>query len=155
MSDYNPLNYSMPGFPVLYHVSGFVQTHVHWVSDAFQPSHPLPHPSLALSLPSTRASSNESVLCIRQPKYWSFSFNISPSNEYSGLISFRIDWFDLFAVQGTLKSLLQCHSSKAVLQHLNFFMIQLSRPYIATGKAIVLSIQICWQSDVSAFKYAV
>ena len=88
--------------------------------------------------PSIRVFSNESVLCIRWPKYWSFSFNISPSNEYSGLISFRVNWFDLFSVQGTLKSLLQYHSSKAsILQHSAFFIVQLSHPYMTTGKAIV------------------
>ena len=84
--------------------------------------------------------SNESVLCIRLPKYWSFSFSISPFNEYSGLISFRIDWFDLLAVQGTLKSLLQHHRSKAsVLQGSTFFIVQLSHPYMTTGKTIALT----------------
>ena len=87
-----------------------------------------------------RVFSNESALLIRQPKYWSFSFSISPSKEYSGLISFRIDWFDLLAVQGTLKSLLQHHSSKAsILQHSAFFTIQLSHPYMNTGKTIALT----------------
>ena len=91
--------------------------------------------------PSIRVFSNESVLRIRWPKYWSFSFSISPSNEYSGLISFRMDWFDLLVVQGTLKSLLQHHSSKAsVLQHSAFFVVQLSYPYITTGKTIALTI---------------
>ena len=90
--------------------------------------------------PSIRVFSNESILCIRWPKYWSFSFSIHPSNEYSGLISFRIDWLDLLAVQGTLKSLLQHHSSKAsILQHSAFFMVQLSHPYITTGKIIALT----------------
>ena len=90
--------------------------------------------------PSIRVFSNESVLHIRWPKDWSFSFSISPSNEYSGLISFRIDWFDLFAVQGTLKSLLQHHSSKAsVLWHSAFFTVQLSHPYMTTGKTIALT----------------
>ena len=85
--------------------------------------------------PSIRVFFNESVLCIRWPEYWSLSFSISPSNEYSGLISFRMDWLDLFAVQGTLKSLLQHHSSKAsILQHSVFFIVQLSHPYITTGK---------------------
>ena len=87
--------------------------------------------------PSIRAFSSESALCIRWPKYWSFSFSIHPSNEYSGLISFRMDWFDLLAVQGTLKSLLQQHSSKAsVLQHSAFFMVQHSHLYMTTGKTI-------------------
>ena len=90
--------------------------------------------------PSIRVFSNESVLHLRWPKYWSFSFSISPSNEYSGLISFRIDWFDLIAVQGTLKSLLQHHSSKAsILQHSAFLMVQLSHPYMTTGKTIALT----------------
>ena len=92
--------------------------------------------------PSIRVFSNESVLHIRWPKYWSFSFSISPFNEYSGLISFKIDWFDLLAVQGTLKSLLQHHSSKAsILQHSTFFMVQLSHPYMTTGKTIALTRQ--------------
>ena len=90
--------------------------------------------------PSIRVFSSESDLCIRWPKYWSFSFNISPSNEYSGLISFRMDWLDLLAVQGTLKSLLQHHSSKAaILQHSAFFIVQFSHPYMTTGKTIVLT----------------
>ena len=90
--------------------------------------------------PSIRVFSNQSVLCIRWPKYWSFSFSISPFNEYLGLISFRMDWLDLLAVQGTLKSLLQHHSSKAsVLGHSSFFMIQLSHPYMTTGKTIALT----------------
>ena len=95
----------------------------------------LPPPSI---FPSIRVFSNESALCIRWPKYWSFSFNISPSNEYSGLISFRMDWLDLLAVQGSLKSLLQHHSSKAsILQYSDFFMVQLLNPYMTTGKTIV------------------
>ena len=90
--------------------------------------------------PSVRVFSNESVLCIRWPKYWSFSLNISPSNEYSGLISFRIERFDLLAVQGTLKNFLQHHSSKAaILQHVAFFIDQLSHPYMTTGKTIALT----------------
>ena len=99
------------------------------------------HPLLLLPsiLPSIRVFSNESVIGIRWPKYWSFNFNISPSNEYSGLISFRIDWLDLLAVQGTLKSLLQHRSSKvSILQHSAFFMVQLSHPYVTTGKTIAL-----------------
>ena len=91
-------------------------------------------------LPSIRVFSNESVLCIRWPKYWSFSFNISPSNERPGLISFRMDWLDLFAVQGTLKNLFQHHSSKAsILQRSAFFTVQLSHPYMTTGKTIALT----------------
>ena len=100
------------------------------------------HPLLLLPsvFPSIRAFSNESALCIRWPKYWSFSFSVCPSNEHPGLISFRMDWFDLLAVQGTLKSLLQHHSSKAsVLWHSDFFLIQLSHPYMTTGKIIALA----------------
>ena len=104
--------------------------------------HPL---LLPLSIfPSIRVFSNESVLCIRWPKYWSFSFNISPSNEYSGLISFRMDWLDLLAVQGTLKSLLQHHSSEtSVLQLSAFFIVWLSHPYMITGKTLALTRQAC------------
>ena len=99
------------------------------------------HPFLLLpsNFPNIRVFSNESALCIRWPKYWSFSFNISPSNEHWGLISFRMDWLDLFAVQGTLKSLLQHHSSKAsILWGSAFFIVQLSHPYMTTGKSIAL-----------------
>ena len=97
----------------------------------------LPWPSM---FPSIKVFSNQSVLHIRWPKYWTFSFSISPSNEYSGLISFRMDWLDLFAVQGTLNSLLQHHSSKAsVLWHSAFFMVQLSHPYMTTRKTIALT----------------
>ena len=132
---------SMPGLPVPHHHPEFAQTHVHWISDAIQPSRPLSPPSPpVLNLPSIRVFSNESVLWIRWPKYWSFSFSISPSYEYSGLISFRIDWFDFLAVQGTLKSLLQHHSSKAsTLWCPAFFMVQLSHLYMTTGKTIVLT----------------
>ena len=102
--------------------------------------------------PSIRVFSNESALHIRWPKDWSFSFSISPSNEYSRLISFRMDWLDLLAVQGTLKSLLQYHSSKpSILQHSVFFMVQLSYPYMTTGKTVALKMDLCWQSNVSAF----
>ena len=97
---------------------------------------------LSSVFPSIRVFSNESALHIRWPKYWSFSFNISPSNEHPGLIAFRIDWLDLFAIQGTLKSLLQHHSSKAsILLHSAFFIVQLSFPYMTTGKPIALTIQ--------------
>ena len=112
--------------------------------------YPLLHPPSIF--PSIRVFSNESVLHIRWPKYWSFSFSISPSNEYSGLISFRMNWLDLLAVQGTLKSLLQHHSSKAsIIQHSAFFIVQLSHPYMTTGKTIALTRLLCWQSNVSAF----
>ena len=137
----NPMDCSMPGFPVHHHLPEFTQTHVHWVYDSIQPSHP--HCPLLL-LPSIfskiRIFSSESALCIRWPKYWSFSFSISPSNEYSGLISFTVNWFDLLAVQGTLKSLLQHHSSKAsILLCSAFFIVQLSHPYKTTGKTIALT----------------
>ena len=111
------------------------------------------HPLLLLPsiLPRIRVFSNESVLRIRWPKYWSLSFNISPSNEHPGLISFRMDWLDLLAVQGTLKSLLQHHSSKAsILQCSAFFTVQLSHPYMTTRKTIAWT-DIFWQSNVSAF----
>ena len=110
-------------------------------------------PLLLLSsiFPTIRAFSNESVLRIRWPKYWSFSFSISPSNEYSGLISFRMDWFDLLVVQGTLKNLLQHHSSKAsILWCSAFFIVQLSYPYMTTGETISLTRQT-FDSNVSAF----
>ena len=112
------------------------------------------HPLLLLRsvFPSIRVFSNESVLCIRCPQYWSFSFSISPSDEYSGLISFRIYGLDLLSVQGTLKSLLQCHSSKAsILWCSAFFIVQLSHPYVTTGKAIALKMDLCWQSIISVF----
>ena len=132
----DPMNRSMPGLPVHHQLPEFTQTHVHWVGDAIQPSHPPP----VLIFPSIRVFSNESALHIRWPKYWSFSLNISPSNEYSGLISLRMDWLDLLAVQGTLKSLLQHHSSKAsVLWHSAFFTVQLSHPYKTTGKIRALT----------------
>ena len=138
----DPMDYSTPGFPVLHYLPEFAQTHVDWVSDAIQPSHPLSSHSLLPSIfPSIRVFSSGSVLCIRWPKYWSFSFSISPSNDYSGLISFRIDWFDLLAVQGILKSLLQHHSSKAsILWRSAFFMVQPSHPYVTTGKTVALTI---------------
>ena len=110
----------------------FTQTHIHWVSDAIQPSHPPLSPSPPASNPSQHQGLfHESTLCMRWPKYWSFSFSISPSNEHSGLISFRMDWLYLLAVQGTLKSLLQHHSSKAsILRCSAFFTVQLSHPYM-------------------------
>ena len=138
----DPMECSTPGFPVHHQLPELAQTHVRWVGDAIQPSHPLSSPSPSIHLPSVLPSifSNESVLRIRWPKYWSFSFNISPSNEYSGLISFRIDWLDLLAVQGTLKSLLQHHSSKAsILWHSAFFIVQFSHPDMTTEKAIALT----------------
>ena len=109
----NPMDCSTPGLPVYHQLPESTQTHVHRVSDAIQPSHPLSSPSPpAFKLSQHKVFSNESVLCIKWPKYWTFSFSISPSNEYSGLIPFRMEWLDLLAVQGTLKSLLQHHSLK-------------------------------------------
>ena len=108
------MNRSTPGLSVHHQLPEFTQTHIHQVSDAIQPSHPLSSPSLLSPIPpSIRVFSNESTLCMRWPKYWSFSFSIIPSKDIPGLISFRMDWLDLLAVQGTLKGLLQHHSSKA------------------------------------------
>ena len=130
---------STPSFPVHHQLPELAQTHVHWVGDAIQPSHPLFLSSIFLSI---RVFSNESALCIRWPKYWSFSFSISLSNEYSGLISFRTDWLNFIAVQGTLKSLLQHHSSKAsIVWRSAFFIVQLSHPYMTIGKIIALTVQ--------------
>ena len=138
VSDHNPMDCSTPGFPVHRQFPELAQTHVHQVGDAIQPSHPLSSPSPAFNLPSIRVFSKESVLSIRWLKYWSFS--ISPSNKYSGLSFFGIDLFDLLAVQGTLKSLLQHHSSKAsILWHSAFFMIQLSHLYMTPGKTLALT----------------
>ena len=138
---FDPMDCSTPGFPVHHQLLELTQTHVHRVSNAIQPSHPLLSPSTpAFNLSQHQGLFNESVLLIRWPKYWSFSFNISPSNEHSGLISFRMDWLDLLAVQGTPKSLLQHHSSKAsVLQCSAFFTVQLSHPYMTTGKTKALT----------------
>ena len=116
------------------------------------------HPLLLLLsiFTSIRVFSNESALCIRWPKYWSFSFNISPSNEHSELISIRMDWLDLLTVQGTLKSLLQHHSSKAsILQHSAFFIIQLSHPYMTTGKTIALTRRTFVGKVMSVFEHAI
>ena len=125
---------STPGLPVHHQLPESTQTHVHCVGDAIQPSHPLSSPSLpTFSFSQHQGLSNELALCIRCPKFWSFS--ISPSNEYSGLISFRMVRLDLFAIQGTLKSLLQHQSSKAsILWCSAFFIVQLSHPYLTTGK---------------------
>ena len=176
----DPMNRSTPGLPVHHQLPEFTQSHVYRVSDAIQPSHPLFSPSppapkpmsiesvmpsnhlilcrtllfLPSIFPSIRIFSNESALSIRWPKYWSFSFSISPSNEHSGLI-FRMDWLDLLAVQGTLKSILQHHSSKAsILRRSVFFTVQLSHPYMTTGKTIALTRQT-FVGNVSAFEYAI
>ena len=137
----DPVDCSMPGFPVLQHLlelpklmcfeSVMPSSHLHFC-----------HPLLLLpsTFPSIRVFSNESTLCISWPKYWNFSLSVSPSSEYSGLVSFRIDWLDLLAVRGTLKSLLQHHSAKtSIPQRSAIFMVQLSHPYTTTGKAIALT----------------
>ena len=137
----NPMNRSTPGLPVHHRLPEFSQTSIHRVSDAIEPSHPLSSPSPPAPIPpSARVFSSESTVRMRWPKYWSFSFSVSPYNEHPGLISFRVDWLDLLAVQGTLKSLLQHHSSKAsILRRSAFFTVQLSRPYMTTGKTIALT----------------
>ena len=137
----DPMNHSTPGLPVHHKLPEFTLTHAHRVSDAIQPSHPL----LAPFSPSPNPSQHQGLFqqvnsSMRWPKYWSFSFSISPSNEHPGLISFRIDWLDLLAVQGTLKSLLQHHSSKASIFRCSaFFTVQFSQPYMTTGKTITLT----------------
>ena len=135
------MNLSMPGLPVHHQLPEFTKTHVHQVGDATQPSHPL---SSVLLLPPTprsiRVFSNESTLGMRWPKYWTFSLSLSPSNKHPGLVSIRMDWLDILAVQGTLKSIPQYHSSKAsVLQCSAFLLVQLSHPYMTTGKTIALT----------------
>ena len=132
---------STPGFPVLHYLPEFAQTHVHWIGDAIQASHPLS----SYSAPAFNLSQHQGL-----------GFSISPSKEYSGLISFRIDWFDLLAVQGTIKSLFQHHISKAsVLWCLAFFMVQLSHLYMTTGKTIALTIWTFVGKVMSDFSYAV
>ena len=137
----DPMNRSMPGLPVHHQLPESIQTHAHRVGDAIQPSHPLPSQSPPAPNPSQHQGlSNESTLRMSWPKYWSFSFSISSSNEYAGLICFRMDWLDLLAVQGTHKSLLQHHSSKvSILRCSAFFTVQLSHPYMTTGKTIALT----------------
>ena len=137
----DPIDCSTSGLPVHHQLLEFTQTHVHWVGDANQPSHPLsPASPLALNLSQHQGLFKWVSSSHQVAKYWSFSFNISPSEEHSGPISFRMDWLDLLAVQGTLKSLLQHHSSKAsILRCSAFFIVQLSHPYMTTGKAIALT----------------
>ena len=140
VSDCNEMNYSTPGFPITNSQSLLRLMSI----ESVMPSNHLIlcHPLLPSVFPSIRDFSNESVLCIRWPKYWSFSFSIRPSNEYSGLISFRMNWLDLLAVQGALKNLLQHHSSKAsILWHSAFSIVQFSHPYMTTGKSIALTRQ--------------
>ena len=145
------MNCSMPGFPVLHHIPEFAQTH-----ESVMPSNHLIDCHLLLLLtsifPSIRVFSNESTLRMRWPKYWSFNFSISPSNEYSGLIYFRINWFDLLAVLGTLKSLLQHHSSKAsIIWRSAFFIVKLAHLYMTNGKTIALTIQTIVGKGMSLF----
>ena len=144
---------SVPGFSVLHYLPEFSHIHVQWVSDAIQPFHLLLSLLLLLStFPRITDFSNGSGLHIKWSKYWSLSFSISPSSEYSWLISFRIDWFDLLEVQGTLKSLIQQRSWKAlVFWHTAIFMVQLSYLYMTIGKTIALTIWTFVNSDVSAF----
>ena len=138
----NPMNRSTPGLPVHHQLLEFTQTHVHWISNAIQPSHPLSSPFPALNLSQHQSVFKWVSSSHQVAKVLSFSFNTSPSNEHPGLISFRMDWLDLLAVQGTLKSLLQHHSSKAsFLRCSAFFIVQLSHPYMTTGKTIALTRQ--------------
>ena len=145
---------STPGFPVHHQLPELTKL---MSIESMMPSNHLilccPLLLLSSIFPSIRVFSNKSVFCIRWPKYWSFSFSIIPSKKYPGLISFRIDWLDLLAVQGTLKSLLQHHNSKAsILRCSAFFIVQLSHPYMTTGKTTALTRwTFCWQGDVSAF----
>ena len=162
----NPMDGSIPGYLVLHHVPKLAETHVHWVSDAIQKSCPLSFPSpSAFNLSQHQGPFHELAFLIRWPKYWSFRFSISSSKEYSGLIFFRMDWLDLLAVQGTLKCLLQHHSSKAsILQSSAFFIVQLSHLYMTTGKTTALTRQafvskvtsllptsLCYSAPSSAF----
>ena len=136
----NPMGCNTPGFPVLPSLLESAQTHAHWVSDAIQPSQSLSLTSPpALNLSQHQGLFNELALHIRWVKYWSFSFSISPSDEYLELISFQTDWFDLFAVQGTLKGLLYYGSKASILWCSAFFIVQLSHPYMMTGKTIALT----------------
>ena len=126
----DPMDCSTPDLPVHHQLLEFTQTHAHWVSDAIQPSHPLSSPSPpSFNLSQHQVFSNKSVICIRWPKFWSFSFNINPSNEYTGPMSFRMDWFSLLAFQGTPRSCIQHHISKAsILWRSAFFIVQLLYP---------------------------
>ena len=151
---YDPMDCSTPGFPVHHQLLELAQIQVHRVRDAIQLSHPQSSPSpLAFNLSQHQGLFQWVSSSHQVEKDWSFSFSISPSNEYSGLTSFKIDWFDLLAVQGSLKSLLHHHSSKAsVLRHSAFFMVQLSHPYMTTEENHSFDqMDLCWQSNVSAF----
>ena len=143
----------MQGFPVYHQLLEFTQTHVHPVSDAIQRSYPLSSPSPAPNPPNIRVFSNESTLRMRWPNYWSFSFSISPSNEYSRLVPFRMGWFDLLAVQGTHNSLLHHHNSKAsILWHSAFFIVQTLTSIHDYWKNHSFDYtDLCWENNVSAF----
>ena len=149
----DPMNRSMPGLPVYHQFPESTQTHVRWVSDAIQPSHSLS----STSSPALNLSQHQGLFkwvssSHQVDKYWSFSFNISPSNERARLISFRMDWLDLLAVQGTLKSLLQhCSSKASILQRWAFFMVQISQPHMTTGKTIALTRQTFVGKVMSCF----
>ena len=137
----DPMNCT-PGLPVPHHLPEFAQVHIHWIGDAIQLSHPLTPSSLLSVFPSIRVFFKKSAVHIRWPKYWSFTFSINPSNEYSVLVFFKIDYFDLLAFQGTLKSFPQHHSLKvSILWHSAFFVVQISHLYMTTGKTITLAVQ--------------
>ena len=142
---WDPMDCSMPGFPVHHQLTELTQTHIHWVSDAIQPSHPLSSYPLLLSpsiFPSIKVFSSESVRWIRWPEYWSFSFTISHSNEHSGLMSFKTNWFNLLQSKGLLRVFNTTVQKHQFLWHSDFFMVQLSHPHITTRKTIALTIQI-------------
>ena len=151
----DPMSCSTPGLPVHHQLPEFTQTHVHRVGDAIQPSHPLSSPFLPAPNPSqNQVFFNESTLHMRQLKYWSFSFSIIPSKEIPGLI-FRMDWLDLLAVQGTLKSLLQHHSSKASILRHSAFKKTLTSLHDDWKNHSLDQRDLCWQSNISAFEYAI
>ena len=149
----DPMDCSTLGLPVHHQLLEFTQTHVHHAGDAIQPSNPLSSPSPAFNLSQHQIFSNESVFLIRWPKYWSFSFSISPSNEYLGLISFRMDSLDLLAVQGTLKSLLQHHCFKSINSSVLSFLYSPTLTSIQDywKNHSFEYTDLCWQSNVSAF----
>ena len=154
----DPTDHSTPGLPVYHHLPEFTQTHVHWVGDAIQPSHPLSSPSPPTFNLSQHQGLFQGVHSSHQVaiKYWSCSFSISPSNEYSGLISFRMDWLDLLAVQGTLKSLLQHHSSKtSILRCSAFFIVQVSCPFRTPLKVDLCSITVLTVGELHHVRFSV
>jgi len=152
----DPMSCSIPGFRVLHYLLEFAQTHVHWISDAIQPSHPLLSPSPPTFNLSQHQGFFQWVNSLHQmAKNWSFSFGISASKEYLGLISFRIDWYDVLEVQGTLKSLLQYHSSKASILWRSALSPTLTSINVYWKNQGFDKTELCWQINVSAFKYAV